>query len=100
SVLLSQPDTGALISEYTIGGQPLRSVGTLRATGHEADRDVHIALNSGVPLIAESGDLYFVFQAGVPVFRKYDTSGRLVFERTVQGREIDELVPNLPSSWP
>jgi len=100
SVLLSQPETGALISEYTIGGQPLRSVGTLRATGHEADRDVHVALNAGIPLVGPAGAVYFVFQAGLPAFRKYDRDGRLIFERQIQGREIDELLPNLPSTWP
>jgi hypothetical protein len=100
SVLLSEPEAGALVTEYTIGGQPVRSVGTLRPTGHESDQDVHIALNSGIPLIAASGDIYFVFQAGVPVFRKYDKTGQLVFERTIQGTEIDQLLPALPSSWP
>jgi hypothetical protein len=100
SVLLSQPETGALMTEYTIGGQPLRSVGTLRHTGHEPDPEVHVALNAGIPLVASSGHLYFVFQAGVPVFRKYDATGQLIFERSIQGPEIDQLVPNLPSSWP
>ena len=91
SVLLSQPENGALVSEYTLTGKPTRSVGTLRATGHEPDRDVHIALNSGIPLLASSGALYYVFQAGLPVFRKYDAAGQLIYERQIQGREIDEL---------
>jgi hypothetical protein len=34
------------------------------------------------------------------VFRKYDKTGRLVFERAMQGTEIDRLLPALPSSWP
>lgn len=100
SVLLSQPENGALVSEYTLAGQPARSVGTLRATGHESDRDVHIALNSGIPLLAPSGSLYYVFQAGLPVFRKYDSAGQLIYERQILGREIDDLVLMLPSSWP
>ena len=100
SVLLSQPENGALVSEYTLAGQPTRSVGALRATGHESVRDVHIALNSGIPLLVPSGSLYYVFQAGLPVFRKYDSAGQLVYERQIQGREIDELVTMLPSSWP
>jgi hypothetical protein len=100
TVLLSQPDHGSLVSEYTVGGHPKRSIGMLRATGHESDPDVHIALNSGIPLLTRSGDIYYVFQAGVPVFRKYDANGVLLFERTVQGREVDQLLPTLPSSWP
>jgi hypothetical protein len=100
SVLLSQPENGSLVSEYTIAGRPLRSIGTLRATGHEADRDVHIALNSGIPLLSTSGAIYFVFQAGMPILRKYAADGRLLFERQMQGSEVDDVVPNLPASWP
>jgi hypothetical protein len=100
SVLLSQPENGSLVSEYSLAGQPKRSIGTLRPTGHEADPDVHIALNSGIPILTSRGDLYYVFQAGLPVFRKYGADGRLLFERQIQGREIDDIVPTLPSSWP
>jgi hypothetical protein len=100
TVLLSQPENGSLVSEYTIAGQPTRSIGALRATGHEADRDVHLALNSGIPLLAPDGSLYYVFQAGLPVFRKYSRDGQLVFERQIQGLELDTVVPALPTSWP
>lgn len=100
SVLLSQPENGSLVSEYLLSGQPGRSIGQLRSTGHEADRPVHLALNSGIPLLTSTGELYYVFQAGVPVFRKYDAEGRLLFERQAQGRELDDIVPKLPSSWP
>jgi hypothetical protein len=100
SVLLSQPENGSLVSEYLLSGQPKRSVGSLRPTGHEADVDVHIALNSGIPLLTSSGALYYVFQAGLPVFRKYDAGGQLLFERQIQGRELDAVLTTLPSSWP
>lgn len=100
AVLLSQPEHGALVSEYLLTGQPGRSIGQLRPTGHEGDPDVHLALNSGIPLLTSTGDLYFVFQAGLPVFRKYSANGALLFERHMQGPELDELVPKLPSTWP
>jgi hypothetical protein len=100
AILISRPDTGALISEYSTTGEPLRAQGQLRATGHEGDRDVHLALNSGIPLATPDGGVVFVFQAGLPVFRRYDASGALVFERLMQGRELDEVVARLPSSWP
>jgi hypothetical protein len=38
------------------------------------------------------GGFFFVFMAGDPAFRKYDDKGALVYERSVQGREIDPLV--------
>jgi hypothetical protein len=100
SVLLSQPETGALISEYSLTGQTSRSFGALRATGQEGDPDVHLALNSGIPLITPTGECYFVFQAGLPVFQKFDAHGKLLFERRMQGREVDEVVAGLPAAWP
>ena len=75
SVLMNQPETGALITEYALSGRAVRSFGTFRPTGHESDREVHLALNSGLSLVNPKGGFYFVFQAGVPIFRKYDQSG-------------------------
>jgi hypothetical protein len=100
SILLSQPDTGALITEYSLTGTAIRAFGSLRHTGHEDDPPLHVALNGGRPLIDPHGGFFFVFQTGEPAFRKYDASGRLVFERRIQGREIDEFVARLPTTWP
>jgi hypothetical protein len=100
SILMSQPETGALFTEYTLSGGGNRSFGNLRHTGHEDDPDVHLALNSGIPLIDPTGGFFFVFQTGEPVFQKYDAAGRLVFERHVEGREIDDLISTLPTTWP
>ncbi|MCC7416516.1 MAG: hypothetical protein IT176_05185 [Acidobacteria bacterium] len=99
SILISQPDTGALITEYALSGAVKRQIGRLRPTGHEDDPDVHVALNSGIPLVDPAGGYYFVFQTGVPMMRKYDEAGDLVFERVIQGREIDDLVARLPTTW-
>jgi hypothetical protein len=100
SILLSQPETGGLIAEYTLQGGVNRLIGTLRQTGHEDDPEVHLALNSGIPLVDPSGGFFFVFQAGEPVFRKYDRDGKLVFERRLAGLEIDPLVAGQPTAWP
>ena len=100
TLLMSHPESGWLMTEYGLDGTPLRSVGQLRKTGHEADRDLHLALNSGVPLAGPDGSFYFVFMAGEPAFRKYDAKGELIFERAVQGREIDPLVRVIPDRWP
>ena len=43
-----------------------RSIGNLRRTGHEDDAEVHLALNSGIPLVDPTGGFYFVFQTGEP----------------------------------
>jgi hypothetical protein len=99
SILMSQPETNALIAEYTLHGGINRLIGALRPTGFENDRDVHVALNSGIPLVDPAGGFYFVFQTGPPVFQKYDRDGRLVYERRIEGREIDPVVAALPTTW-
>jgi hypothetical protein len=81
-------------------GTPIRSFGELRRTSHEDDAGLHAALNIGLPLVDPKGGFFFVFQTGEPLFRKYDASGRLIFERRIQGREIDGFVERLPSLWP
>jgi hypothetical protein len=100
SILMSQPETGALVTEYALNGAATRTFGRLRRTGHEDDGEVHLALNSGIPLVDPHGGFFFVFQTGEPVFQKYDAAGELVFERRMQGREIDQFVADLPAKWP
>ena len=64
SILLSQPETGALVSEYHVVGHSRGGAsGRCARPGHESDPDVHIALNSGIPLLTSSGAMYYVFQA-------------------------------------
>jgi hypothetical protein len=100
TLLMSHPESGWLMTQYALDGSPLRSIGHLRKTGHESDRDLHLALNAGVPIVDPNGGFYFVFMAGAPAFRKYDSKGELVFERVVQGREIDPLIAAIPDRWP
>jgi hypothetical protein len=100
SLLMSQPETGALMTEFGLGGTPTRSIGALRKTGHEADADVHLALNAGLPLVNPRGGFYYVFQAGIPAFRKYDREGRLLLERHIEGIELDRVIASLPTVWP
>jgi hypothetical protein len=99
-MLMSHPETGWLFTEYTLTGVPIRSIGQLRKTGQEADRDLHLALNAGMPIADPKGGFYFVFMAGQPMFRKYDASGELVYERVMQGREVDPVVAAIPDRWP
>jgi hypothetical protein len=100
SVLISQPELGSLVVEYVATGSPLRTFGELRQTGQENDPQVHAALNVGIILVNPKGGYYFVFLSGVPMFRKYDGSGKLVFERHIEGVEIDPYIKRLPTTWP
>ncbi len=36
----------------------------------------------------------------MPLFRKYDAKGTLLFERHIQGREIDAILAAQPTKWP
>ena len=101
TILVSQADSsGALITEYGLDGTIRRTFGELRKTGHEGDRDLHLALNGGLPLAIPGGGFYYVFVTGVPMFRKYDAKGQLLFERHIEGAEIDQHIRTLPSVWP
>ena len=99
TVFVSQPEAGGLITEYGRDGRALRTFGELRRTGHEAERNVHLALNAGLVVAEPSGGFYFVFLAGVPAFRKYTAAGELVFERHVEGVELDGFIRSLPTTW-
>jgi hypothetical protein len=99
TVLISLPQNGRLVTEYASDGRLLRTFGELRSTGQEHDPDVHAALNVGLPLADPLGGFYYVFISGVPMFRKYDERGALVFERHIQGVELDVFLDTLPTTW-
>jgi hypothetical protein len=100
NLLVSHPESGALMTEYTRGGRPIRSMGRLRETGHEQDRDLHLALNVGVPVVDPTGGYFYVFMGGRPMFQKYSAAGTLLFERQIEGVELDAYRATLPSQWP
>jgi hypothetical protein len=93
------PAWGALMSELDTTGTVLRHVGHLRPTGHEATKALHEALNTGVPVVDPTGGMFFVFQTGRPLLRKYDARGVLLFERHIEGPELDPIIARLPDRW-
>jgi hypothetical protein len=99
-LLVNHPESGALITAYTAAGYGTTTVGHLRATGFEQDRELHLAMNAGFPLADPTGGYFYVFMAGRPSFQKYDASGTLLFERLIQGIEIDPLLAAQPTEWP
>ena len=99
-LLLSHPESGVLVTAYTPAGYPTMTFGLLRPTGFESDRELHLAHNAGLPLADPTGGFYFVFLTGRPIFRKYSTEGTLLFERHIEGSEIDVLLDAQPTRWP
>jgi hypothetical protein len=100
TLLISHPESGALFTEYSPGGYAQRSIGRLRATGFEDDRELHVAMNAGLPLVDPTGGFFYVFITGTPLIRKYDPSGTMVYERHIEGRELDDYLAALPKRWP
>jgi hypothetical protein len=100
TLLISHPESGALFTEYSPGGYAQRSIGRLRTTGFEDDHDVHIAMNAGLPVVDPTGGYYYVFITGRPIFRKYSETGALLFERHIEGRELDPVLESQPTRWP
>jgi hypothetical protein len=100
TLLVSHPESGALITEYSPGGFAQRSIGRLRTTGFEDDRELHIAMNAGLPLVDPAGGYFYIFITGTPLIRKYDANGVLLFERHIEGRELDDYLAAQPKRWP
>jgi hypothetical protein len=100
SVLINAPESGYLVSVLNLEGQVIRRIGRLRETGHESDRELHLALNVGLPLQTRDGGVLFVFQTGVPMFRKYAADGRVEYQRHIEGPALDGYMQTLPTSWP
>ena len=36
----------------------------------------------------------------MPLFRKYDARGQLIYERHIEGPEFDDYLRHLPTTWP
>jgi len=100
TLLISQPESGSLFTEYSLSGYAVRSFGRLRSTGHEQDRELHLALNVGLPLADPRGGFFYVFLSGRPMFQKYDGNGRLLYERHIEGPQIDAYLETMPTRWP
>jgi hypothetical protein len=100
TLLISHPESGSLFTEYSPGGYAQRSIGSMRTTGFEDDPQLHIAMNAGLPLVDPTGGYFFVFITGTPLIRKYDAKGTLVFERHIEGRELDDYLAAQPKRWP
>ena len=97
--LVNLPSRGRLVTELSLNGETLRQFGEPRPTGQASNADLDALLNIGVPVMAPDGGFYFVFQTGVPMFRKYDASGAVVFERHIEGPELDAAIQRLPTVW-
>lgn len=100
TIIAGGQQPGALMTELDRDGNGLRHIGQMRPTGHESDPLVHRALNAGIPLIASDGSFIWVFTTGAPLIRKYAADGTLLYERHVEGPELDGTIQSLPERYP
>ena len=99
SLLMSQPGAGALFTEYGLTGSPVRSIRRRCARpATSSDRDLHLALNSGHAARQPGRRLLSsCFRRASRCSGRYDAQGRLVFERHIEGPELDGLLAALPT---
>lgn len=88
-----------LMHELDADGNTVRRIGSVRTTGQDQDPGLRRALNAGIPVVAADGSIFFVFTTGVPLFRKYSAAGELLFERHIEGPELDVIIQSLPTVW-
>ena len=81
-------------------GTPTRSIGALRPTGHEAEPDLHLALNSGLPLANPAAGSTSSSRRASRRSGSTTGEGRLVFERHIEGVELDRRRRRIPTVWP
>ncbi len=105
-IYLGQPEKGYLVTAYSSSGQKLRSFGQLKKfSGVYGPRfsykdDLYeLAINRVRISIDREGYVYVSFMLA-PVIQKYDPTGRLLFERNLEGAEIEHLTRILLTDTP
>jgi hypothetical protein len=85
--LLSQPESGSLISVYGPNGDYRRSFGSLK-TG--AARNARAVANRVHMFVTSKDDVYVSFDH-LGILQKYDASGRLQWEEAIPGEQAEKL---------
>jgi hypothetical protein len=95
---LGQPEEGHLITVYSSSGKKLRSLGQLKKFSEiygpefaEKDLPYKTAFNRVRLSTDADGNIYVSFML-TPLLQKYSPAGELLFERRLEGPEIDRLM--------
>jgi hypothetical protein len=96
-IYLGQPENGALISVYSRDGKRLRSFGQLKLYSDlhgEQFKDQNEEFSNGINRVRLSvdkdGNILVSFML-IPLIQKYTRNGQLLFERKLEGPEIETL---------
>lgn len=105
-VHLNQPEKGSLVTVYSASGKQLRSFGKLKnfseVYGRQFDsknESYRIAMNRVRLFIDAEDNIYVTFMLA-PILQKYKPDGSLLFERRLEGPEIDNLTRILVTDTP
>jgi hypothetical protein len=97
-ILLGQPQKGKLVAVYNRDGKLLRSFGELHKLSDfygpglaDADNQYRYAVNRIILCVDKHDNVYVGF-LGAPVFQKYDSAGRSLFEKKITGPQADEII--------
>ena len=96
-VYLGQPEKGALVTVYSRDGKVLRSFGKPKTMSevygaeYAGDNEVYRNAINRVRLTTEDDGSILVSFALAPLLQKYSREGNLIFERRLEGPEIDRL---------
>jgi hypothetical protein len=85
--LLSQPESGSLIAVYGPNGDYRRSFGALKTSGERRLRSV---ANRVHIFVTSKDDIYVSFDH-LGVLQKYDAGGKLQWEESIPGKQVEHL---------
>lgn len=102
-VFLGQPETGRLVTVYSRDGKALRSFGSLKKLSEvygpdfaQDDEKWRNAINRVKLSVEPDGNLLVSFMLA-PYIQKYTREGELIFERRLEGPEIERLAQSVLS---
>jgi hypothetical protein len=65
----------------------------------KANRDLHLALNVGLPVVDPTGGLLLRVHGRTPDVSEIRRQRPLLFERHIEGLELDEYLATMPTRW-
>lgn len=102
-VFLGQPEKGRLVTVYSRDGKALRSFGSLKKLSEvygpdfaQDDEKWRNAINRVKLSVEPDGDVLVSFMLA-PFIQKYTREGELVFERQLEGPEVERLAQSVVS---
>ena len=99
TLLISHPESGSLFTEYlraaTRSAASAAAAYRIRGRSTAAHRD-----ERRLPLVDPTGGSSTSSSRALRSSARYDSTGTLIFERHIEGRELDDYLAVQPKRWP